>query len=225
MALTLIVGCDTPIADDGFYVVSKVYDFRSDSYAWEGDFSDYPVGDSAKYSLAFGYAELPSNLGSGKGLMLTGNNLSDDLFMFIKKNLSDLRPNTEYSISFEVKFATNVGTGAIGAGGSPGESVYLKAGAYTEEPDKIALDGYYTMNLDKGNQSSRGDDMIVIGTISSANANDFDYVLETRNNITSFKARTNQNGELWIIVGTDSGFEGTTTIYYTQISLVLTLSA
>src|SRR5574339_940303 len=107
LALTFIIGCDTPIADDGFYVVSKVYDFRSDSYAWEGDFADYPVGDSTKYSLAFDYTELPSNLGSGKALMLTGNNQSDDLFMFIKKNLSDLRPNAEYSISFEVKFATN----------------------------------------------------------------------------------------------------------------------
>lgn len=225
LIFTLFIGCESSIENDGFYVTSTVYDFRNGSYDWEGDFADYPVEDSIKYALKFDYTDLPSSLGTGKSLMLSGNNQSDDLFMFIKKNLSGLRPNTEYSISFEIKFATNVGTGTIGAGGSPGESVYLKAGAYSEEPEKIALDGYYMMNLDKGNQSSRGDDMIVIGTISSSYANDFDYVLETRNNITSFKARTNHNGELWIIVGTDSGFEGTTTIYYTQISLVLTRSA
>lgn len=225
MTLTLFMGCESSIENDGFYVTSTVYDFRNDSYDWEGDFSDYPVEDSIKYALKFDYVELPSNLGTGKSLMLSGNNQSDDLFMFLKKKLTGLRPTTEYSISFEVKFATNVGTGSIGAGGSPGESVYLKAGARAEEPEKIALDDYYVMNLDKGNQSSRGKDMIVIGTISSTYANDFNYVLETRNNITSFTARTNQNGELWIIVGTDSGFEGITTIYYTQISIVLSQSA
>lgn len=218
-------GCEPSIESDGFYVFSTVYDFKNESYGWEGDFADYPIEDSIKYALKFDYTELPANLGTGKALMLSGNNQSDDLFMFLKKKLTGLRPNTEYSISFEVEFATNVGTGTIGVGGSPGESVYLKAGAHAEEPKKIALDGYYVMNIDKGNQSSRGEDMIVIGTISSTYANDYNYVLETRNNITVFTARTNQKGELWLIVGTDSGFEGTTTIYYSHITIVLSQSA
>lgn len=225
LILTLFIGCESSLENNGFYVTSTVYDFRNDSYDWRGDFADYPVHDSIKYALKFDHTELPSNLGTGKSLVLSGNNQSDDLFMFLKKKLTGLRPNTEYSVSFEVKFATNVGTGSVGAGGSPEESVYLKAGAHAQEPEKIALNDYYVMNLDKGNQSSRGEDMIVIGTISSTYANDFNYVLESRNNITPFTARTNQNGELWIIVGTDSGFEGVTTIYYTQISVVLSQSS
>jgi hypothetical protein len=157
--------------------------------------------------------------------MLSGNNHSDDLFMFVKKKITELKPGTEYTISFNVEFATNISAGLLGTGGSPGESVFLKAGAYHEEPDKRALNGYYAMNLDKGNQSTRGDNMIVIGTISSHNVYDANYyTVETRNNITAFTARSNQNGELWIIVGTDSGFEGVTTLYYTQITLVLSQS-
>ncbi|HEX5170298.1 MAG TPA: hypothetical protein VFW11_14070 [Cyclobacteriaceae bacterium] len=225
LVMIFLTSCETSVENDGFYVFSRVYDFSIDSYDWRGDFTEYPVGDSVAYELKFDYAEPPSNLGSGKTLILTGNNHSDDLFMFLKKRLTELSPNTEYSISFEIKFATNVSAGLVGIGGSPGESVYLKVGANAEEPTKVASDGFYILNLDKGNQSSRGDDMIIIGTVSSNNAYDSNYAIETRNNITSFKARTNQDGELWIIVGTDSGFEGQTTIYYTRISLVLTRSA
>lgn len=217
-------GCETLSENDGFYVFSEVYDFKNDSYEWYGDFADYPVDDSIAYELTFAYTNLPANLGSGKALLLSGNNHSDDLFMFLKKKISGLSPNTEYAASFEVKFATNAARNSVGIGESPGESVFLKAGSFNEEPRKVNHDGYYTMNLDKGNQSTRGENMVVIGTISSASTNGVYYALETRNNITSFVARTNQNGDLWIIVGTDSGFEGTSAIYYTEISLVLTLS-
>jgi hypothetical protein len=163
-------------------------------------------------------------MGSKRALMLTGNNQSDDLFMFVKKKITELEPNTEYTISFNVEFATNISAGAPGTIGSPGEGVFLKAGASDKEPVKNALNGYYTMNLDKGNQSTRGDNMIVIGTISSHYVYDTNYTVEARNNISAFTARSNHDGELWIIVGSESGFEGITTIYYTQISLVLSRS-
>jgi len=220
----LLLSCEVSPENDGFYVFSQVYDFKNGTYQWQGDFADYPVEDSTFYELKFDHADLPANLGSGKSLMLSGNNHSDDLFMFLKKKITNLSPNTEYAVSFEVKFATNAAKNSVGAGGSPGESVFLKAGAFHEEPVKVAKDGYYTMNLDKGNQSSRGEDMVVIGTIASSYTDGMNYALETLNNITSFEARSNQNGELWVIIGTDSGFEGTSTIYYTEVSLVLTRS-
>ncbi len=44
-----------------------------------------------------------------------------------------------------------------GIGGSPGESVYVKAGATTEEPLIIEdSDGWLRMNIDKGNQAGEG---------------------------------------------------------------------
>jgi len=224
LVIFAISSCQTSPENDGFYIFSEVYDFKSDSYGWYGDFADYPVNDSIAYELKFEHTNLPTNLGSGKALLLSGNNHSDDLFMFLKKKISGLSPNTEYATSFEVKFATNAAKNSVGIGGSPGESVFLKAGSFNEEPRKVNLEGYYTMNLDKGNQSTRGENMVVIGTISFASTDGVSYALETRNNLSSLIARTNQNGDLWIIVGTDSGFEGTGAIYYTEISLVLTLS-
>lgn len=77
------------------------------------------------------------------------------------------------------------------------------------------------MNIDKGNQIPSGEDMIYIGDFSNE-TNEFEYNLVNRNNIqTPFEAQANDAGELWLIVGTDSGFEGITTIYYTKIAVSL----
>ena len=58
-----------------------------------------------------------------------------------------------------IDLATNVPAGLVGIGGSPGESVFVKAGASTVEP-LAEEDGsrYLRMNIDKGNQANGGED-------------------------------------------------------------------
>jgi hypothetical protein len=139
--------------------------------------------------------------------------------MFIKKKIRNLNANSEYTISYEVSTASNSTSSHSGAGS---DGVHLKVGAYATEPLKIMLDGFYRMNLDKGNQGTRGSDMVTIGTLESSVESD--YSLETSNNIALFKARTNKYGELWLIVGADSGVSGINSVFFTKISLVLTPS-
>ncbi len=204
-------------------LITQQFDFSESDYGWSGDFADYPVGDSIKYGLYFGYDPLPPNLGSTKALKISGTNYSDDLFMFVKKKIGNLKPSTAYEVAFQVKFATNATKDQVGIGGSPGESVYLKAGATPEEPVKVPVNGYYQMNIDKGNQLSGGQQMALIGNVASQTPG-YEYSVVERNNGTSITATTNANGELWLVVGTDSGFEGTTTLYYTSITVLLTLA-
>jgi hypothetical protein len=198
--------------------VELQWDFEEDAEGWTGDFADYPVGEEESFELQFSYDTLPEPLDQTEGaLKLSGSNLSDDLFMFLKKEVTGLQPNTSYNITFNVEFASDVPDGLAGIGGSPGESVYIKAGATRTEPEKIVdNDDYYRMNIDKSNQSSGGDDMLVIGDFSNDTDEDI-YVLKTVSNGLPFNISTDSTGILWIIVGTDSGFEGKTTIYYNSI--------
>lgn len=205
-------------------VFSISYFFNDSDEGWTGDFADYPQGDSIAYELFFKHDTLPENLNANatiKGLHISGNNGSDDLFMFIKKKISGLRPNTQYEILFNVRLASNAPTGSVGIGGAPGESVYLKAGAALIEPSKELQAGIYLMNIDKGNQSEEGGDMINIGHVG-VSANTTQYSVITRSNSASngFVITTDSSGEIWVIVGSDSGFEGTTTLYYTQIDVL-----
>ena len=76
------------------------------------------------------------------------------------------------------------------------------------------------LNIDKGNQSVGGKDMIPIGNVGVSDTTTR-YTLIRRANSTPLVKSTNSLGELWLIVGTDSGFEGLTDIYYGSIKVLL----
>ena len=199
--------------------------FSEGNDGWEAGFADLPVDyDDSIYKLDSGRRELPSGL-EGYGMYLQGHNGSDDLFMYLTKQLSGLVPDTTYHITYKIELATNVPGGLMGVGGSPGESVYVKVGASTNQPIvEIAGDDFLRINIDKGNQASSGSDMLTIGDVASADVFDeSQFVLKTLfAEGFDFEATTDTDGNLWLIVGTDSGFEGLTTIYFAQIEVSLT---
>jgi hypothetical protein len=218
----LLVSCSLP--DQEIRVFSISYLFFDADEGWQGDFADYPEGDSVSYELAYGHDLLPANLNANlitRGLYISGKNESDDLFMFVKKKISGLRPNTTYLLLFNVRFASEAPTGAVGIGGAPGESVYLKAGASVTEPKKLLEAGMYRMNIDKGNQDEEGESMINLGHIGvSANTTQFTVISRNNTSANPVQITTNNSGEIWLIIGTDSGYEGTTRLYYTQIDVL-----
>lgn len=222
MLLALLMGCSDDDEQGGNEELSYSYDFSSGAEGWTADFADYPAGEEEAYELEFAHTALPDPLdNSQNALMLSGQNFSDDLFMFVKKELTGLMPNQEYELTFEVEFASNESQGQSGIGGSPGESVYIKVGAATEEPEKQEdEEGWYRLDIDKGNQAEGGENMVVIGNF----ANDTDeniYTLKTLSNPNPVSATTGSDGSLWLLVGTDSGFEGKTTIYINRIKVDL----
>ena len=133
------------------------FTFEDGAEGWIAGFADYPVDfDPSIYELDSGHRPLPDGL-EGHGLYIQGHNRSDDLFMFFKRQVGGLEPDAEYSAVLSLDLATNVAEGLVGIGGSPGESVFVKAGASTVEPVTPEDDaGYFRMNIDKGNQSNRG---------------------------------------------------------------------
>jgi hypothetical protein len=217
-----LASCSTG-PEDSIQIVSHTFDFSESQYDWTHGFSDFPSSpdDSAFYELKFCYANLDTG---AHALMLSGNNHSDDLFMFIKKKLTGFEPNRTYTVTFEVELASDATEGSLGAGGSPGESVFLKVGATGIEPKSVIDNNFHVMNIDKGAQAESGEDMLTVGDIATPQ-NSTGYTIINRSNSTAnyshpFVAVSNSKGELWLIVGTDSGFEGVTTVYYTSISAV-----
>lgn len=200
------------------------FDFSPGYEGWSGDFADYPAVDSVFYELACGRMPLPLPLDTQQySLMITGNNHSDDLFMFIKRKITGLLPNTSYRLLIDVTFASNAPTNAFGVGGPPGEAVTMKAGATLVEPQKVNSGGFYFMNIDKGNQVMGGADMDTIGHVGVSDTTT-EYTLVNRNNASHlFQITTDSEGTVWVCIGTDSGFEATTKLYYHQINLAFSL--
>ena len=116
----------------------------------------------------FGWASLPPGLPAGGGLRLNGNNHSDDLFMYITRAITGLRPSTAYLMDVVLVIGTNASAECGGIGGSPGGSVTVKIGASAIQPS-AQLDNmdWLRLNLDKGKQAVGGADLKAVGNISN----------------------------------------------------------
>ena len=65
-------------------------------------FADLPADyDQSIYELRHEHGPLPDGL-EGSGIYVQGHNRSDDLFMFLKRRVDRLRPDTEYAISVSI---------------------------------------------------------------------------------------------------------------------------
>lgn len=221
----IFVGCQQ---DEKFEkpATELTYNFAEGMNGWEGGFADLPVGDLENNVLDIRLEQLPAETGTtDQAILIEGQNTSDDLFMFLKRKVEELEPSTTYEVVFDIELASQYPETSVGIGGSPGGSVFLKAGATSQEPEPVEVEeastSYYRMNIDKGNQSQDGADMMGIGTIG-IEGEEFSYELIKRGNPGNpFVVTTDSEGGLWLIIGTDSGFEGKTTLYYKEIKVVL----
>jgi len=111
----------------------------------------------------------------------------------------------------------------MGGGGPPGAGVVFKIGAVAVQPATTAdALGWLRMNFDKDSLGlAGGADMLTVGDIGNTlpcPSPGYQPKTLTRN---GFSTTTSADGSLWLILGTDSGFEGTTTLYYDSIVATL----
>lgn len=213
-------------------VVHLTYDLSRGDEGFQADIADYAVEN---LDFMAGVRVLPPELGrSATGLYLQSTNRSADAFMFVHRGVgaSDgLEPGARYTARFAITMASDAPAGCIGIGGPPAEAVTLKVGMVDHAP-VVALDGtsgvaQYRVNVDKGEQVQGGNDMTVAGDIANGAASTacgtgptFRTFSRTHTHPTAVTASS--AGELWVMIGTDSGFEGTTPLYYEQIDIELT---
>ena len=222
VAMAIFLSPPTALAQEGIEGEFG-FDFMSDDEGWMVGFADLPVDyNQSIYELHHEHRPLPDGL-AGSGIFVQGHNRSDDLFTFLKRRVDGLRPNTIYAVSVSIELATNVPAGSFGIGGSPGESVFVKVGASTVEP-LVEEDSsrHLRMNIDKGNQSRGGESMVVLGHVAHPEVANREYRIKTLDNTDlPLSVTTDGEGGVWLIVGTDSGFEGLSRLYYARISYTL----
>ena len=197
-------------------------DFKNDDAEFIPIFADYPAEENTDkfYEFDYGWRNIPID-NAGKGLFISGNNHSDDLFMGYYKELNGFTPNKSYTVNISFKLATDVDGGQMGIGGSPGSSVYVKCGIVSQKPKAEVADlNDYRLNIDKGNQATDGEDMKTVGTIEKK-----ETLLPEKYEFNEYNASlemtADEKGNAYLIIGTDSGFEGVTSYYISDIELQL----
>ena len=219
----LVAGCSSAAG------VDLRWEFAGDLDGWTVGFSDYTV-ELQPMETEDGIAPLPEGLGEeGSGLLISGRNTSDDLFMFTAQGIGPdegIVPGAAYRAVLRFAVASGSPSNCVGIGGAPGEDVTMKAGVVAEEPAVDLEDGEYRFSLDKGNQAAGGSDLAVLGDIANGieceealSADPAPFRVLTFEHETEVTA--DDEGRIWVVIGTDSGFEGTTALYYRWVELTL----
>lgn len=218
--LTMMTGCTPAAAKTGS---GLQFDFSQDDNGFTPIFADYPYEEGGEefYEFQHSYGEVPIP-GAGNGIFISGNNHSADLFMGYVKMLDGFAPSRTYHFTMSFKLAIDVEDNLAGAGGAPGESVAVKCGITPTEPVAMVVESealkYYRMNIDTGSQGSSGKDMIVVGDMAKTE-NNRPGEYEFKEFQAEFDAAANPRGEVFLIIGTDSGFEAVTAYYLDDISV------
>jgi hypothetical protein len=195
------------------------------------DIADYSPGmEAGETGIRFvaEHRRLPAPLDSRLGYFVAGTNRSADLFMFIWREVAGLAPNQRYRVEVDVTIATNIGRNCAGVGASPGEGVVIKAGASPARPATTLLNNRFAVNFEKDRNPLPigGDQVVTIGNFanSSENCSAGTYELKALSSTVTRSGfvTSNESGRLWLVLGTDSGFEGRTEIYYLDGSATFT---
>lgn len=222
LALSMMTGC-TSLAKVSDGANSIKFDFEKDDAGFMPIYADYPYSEGVEefYEFQHNYGTVPID-GAGNGIFISGNNHSDDLFMGYVKALEGFVPAKTYHFSVSFKLATDVEGGLVGVGGAPGESVTVKCGVTQTDPAALPVENgdftFYRLNIDAGRQSNGGKDMVVVGDMAKAE-NNRPGEYEFKEFTAEFDTAANAQGEVYLVIGTDSGFEATTSYYLDDISI------
>ncbi|HEV3471127.1 MAG TPA: putative metal-binding motif-containing protein [Pyrinomonadaceae bacterium] len=205
-------------------------DFRGGLQGWQPVFANYSPASQESYELRAEARTLPPELGvNGTGFYMQGHNRSGDLLMLLKKRLGPtdgIVAGQSYQVNFIINFASNAPS--VCGGGSPGGSVSLRAGASAAEPlalpESQPVAPHMRMNVNVLDPNQWGLTTAPGGSIANGltcGARPTPYVPLQRAVRQAATVTANSDGELWLIAGTHSGFEGLTALYYQRIDVTL----
>lgn len=196
------------------------YDFEQNMHGWTSGFSGISEHYLSKgYDMNFTHGDYTYMDTTNKGIYLAGNNLESNLFMYTMKKFGQsdgLSPLTKYAINLRFDAISTMPTHIDDA---PENQIYVKAGIVNvlPEPD-LTADGnnnFYRVNLDKGDPATDGKDLSTLGSMAIGSGNDQIYGQKAFEK--TFYVQTNNLGELWVVIGTDTSRDGSSSIYIDNV--------
>ncbi len=224
-------------ATDAGAPLALSWDFESGAQGWQSGFADLPVAPDVDYEL-LGEVTVNPSPATGHGFRLRGYNHSDDLCMYIWRELTaadGVVAGRVYRVELTVDMVSrSPGTLAdqcSGVGGNPNINIigHVIARPITTVQTTEVIP-YVRLTIDKGNQSVQGPDAFSLGSTENGilDCASHAYVAITRRS-TDFNqsharatVTVTPEGRAWVYVGTDSAYEGTSDYYIDRVRATLT---
>lgn len=194
--------------------------FEQDVNGWSGGYALFK--DSNKDSVKFvsGRNKLVSPLDTTKyGFKVEGRNDEDSLFLYAKKKVSGLNSSRTYLVYYSVDLASSYPDTA----NSAGRMGNLKVGASADEPKAVrdTVTSYSRLAIKKGLWNVDGKEMVLLGNLSNTATTSGYKLIGYNNNAKPLEVKPNAQGEIWLSVGADTRFKGTTTVFFDRIKVTI----
>jgi hypothetical protein len=191
-------------------------DFSKGIDGWTPGVADYFDADEPS-ETGYGWSKLPPGTGlTGMGYYLTTHNNSDNVMTYVKHQYGGFVAGAKYNLTFSLTYATDASADCFGVGGSRGSSIYMVVAASGDEPKTVKqANGEYRMNLDRGNNAESGTQGKVLGVqgVEGLSCEGGAWTQATRKSDEAIAVTADKEGKLWVVLGTDSGFESTNALF------------
>jgi len=205
--------------DDKFLSPEKKvveYYFQDNFQGWVPGFSGYPENAEQNFKLSYQHSISPLSLKElNKCIHLSGLNKNQDLFVFMKRPLGNLNPNTTYLVSFKLETSGSLDL----------PDLNIKAGAISIEPRLVIMEGndgsFVRISIDKGSGASDGEQMKSLGSKTEILRNDSFKLIQSDNEAAPVEVRSNEFGEVWLIIGAEAGSHESVNMFINSIAVTI----
>lgn len=206
--------------------VASIFDFDMNIVGenWTPRAANVPADRLVEVGVVGDWRALPDPLPTArKAVYLAGTNVTGNLFLFTQKRFTGLAPNSTFTASFAVQFATDIQSGcSIGSG-----TTYIKAGTslaeLTSEPDN---QGILRVSANVGEHTTAGD-FTLLGNLRNALAGcSTPGTFGSNTTITQTQVATfttDFDGGFILFVGLDSNIVGPLEVYIIAVRMTIQL--
>jgi hypothetical protein len=227
-SLLSLSGCLNNGDESANPVLVSTTDFAEDAEGWEAQFSEYEPGleDSLKLSFEHDTFMADESIGEVTAVVQSGYATNSDLFMYVKRQISGFKPNTDYKVIFTLQLIAQLNEDFSGDLSDDNNGSFLKVAAYTVEPDTMIVDdvdnpGKKTVitNFDKGNNRTTGPNMSLIGKLEYSYIDEIPTILIGSSKGDELLGTTDSEGKMWMMVGVDTNEPIYQSIFYSFIGI------
>jgi hypothetical protein len=193
-------------------VPSLIYDFNDGLQGWQGGFADYPEGDEEYFELEQGLRPLPASVDANRqAYYMHGNDLSDDLMMYLKRQVEPgegIVAGQRYLLLFHVTFASAVGRIPVG----------LFVGGKTNEPVVEARQDTHYAYLFMPDIATYTSKASGVGSVYvEEHDHDKVFVAIRQSHMHPMAVTADDTARLWLMAEFDSGSEAELAFYFMRI--------
>jgi hypothetical protein len=182
------------IAPFALFAQSVNANFEIDKQGWTSHFTGFPMGCEEDYELLIKWSKLAPPLNERGGISFVGKNYSDELFLYIQKEITGLLPNTNYRVMFNMNWLHRLEPLA-----SP---ITIKVGAMNQEPIFSEKNFLVKASFKRGETGGDGRDFMVAGKLVP-NEFGLPFQQNLQNFDKAFLVNTDDSGRLFLMIGVE----------------------